>query len=150
MRAPEITYGYTAPTDTAGPTFELFTRNESISGGASALSVLTFGDIPKDRILVLSNVALTADPGNAQFIDEMRIQGITQAGLIFDIATDIVVKAANIEASLNWDGAVYIQGGGLGNDSIRVLASFDAFANANLLAVGLHGVVIPHGNVASF
>jgi len=149
VRAPEITYRFIAPTDTAGGTFDLLSRQVSQSAGVVTIEIL-IADLPKDRILVLTNAALTADPGAAQLVVEMKIQGVTQAGLIFDIATDITLGAADIEKSLNWTGSVYIQGGGVGRNTVRAVALFDAAVAANNITFGAHGIIIPHGNVGSF
>ena len=149
MRTPEITYSYASPVDTAGLTFEILTRQLSVSQGTNPI-VFSLDGIPKGRILVITNIALAAHPGATQNIVEMKIQGVTQDGMIFNIATDVFVHAANEEHSLNWDGAIYIQGGGEDRDSLRATALFNAGANANTATIGWHGIVIPHGNAGAF
>lgn len=149
MRVPEITYGFASPTDTAGVTFEILSRQFSTSGAANPVLFL-LSSFPKDRILVITNIAFAAHPGATQNVEELKIQGVTQAGLIFDIATDVLIHAADEEVSLNWDGEVYIQGGGDGRDSLRVSALFNSGAVANTATIGWQGIIIPHGNAGAF
>jgi len=149
VRVPEITYGFTSGTDVAGVTFEILSRQLSASQSTNPI-VFLLNDIPKGRILVLTNVALTGQPGATQLVDEMRIQAVTQAGLIYDIKTDVLVHAADEEVSLNWDGEIYIQGAGDGNTSLRAIVTYDSGTNANTSTVGWAGIIIPHGNVGAF
>jgi len=149
VRAPNITYGFLTPTDTSGPMLQVLSRQEQLSSSA-VLFTFTVDDIPKDRILVLSNASLAAEPNAALVLEEMKIQGVTQTGLIFDIATDITVEAAGVRKSLDWAGEVWIQGGGLGTSTLRATALFNSNASPNIVSIGWHGVVIPHGNAASF
>jgi len=128
---------------------QVLSRQDQLSSSA-VLFTFTVDDIPKDRILIVTNVALTAEPNAALIVEEMKIQGVTQTGLIFDIATDIEVKAVGQRVSLNWDGQVWMQGGGLGTSTLRATALFDSNASPNIVSVGWHGIVIPHGNAASF
>jgi len=149
VRAPGITYRFTSPIDTAGPSFEIFSRHLQISTGLVVLEQI-FAGLSKDRILVLTNVAVRADPGATQNVIAIQIQGITQAGLNFVIAAFDSLAVADQRETLNWDGAVYIQGGGDDADSVRVFSSYDAGAVANTMTVGLHGIIIPSGNAAAF
>ena len=149
MLVPDIAYAFTRPTDTAGPTFEILSRQQQLST-AAILVELFLTDIPKDRVLVLSNVAMRADPGSGQGVDELVIQGVTQAGLIFDIKTQFIDGANNIRFNLDWQGEVFIQGAGAGNTTLRAFALFSAGAAANLFQASFHGVIIPHGNVGAF
>ena len=149
MFVPDITYRFVAPTDTSGPTFEIVSRQESLSGGP-ALTVLTLSDIPKDRILVLSNCELIGIPGATQNVLEMKIQGVTQAGLIFDIDADVRAGNADDSRDIGWHGQIWIQGGGDGTDTVRVSVLFNAVVNANTVTVGIHGIIIPHGNAGAY
>ena len=149
MLVPDIAYAFSRPTDTAGPTFEILTRQEQISTAALLIEIL-LTDIPKDRVVVLSNVSMRADPGSGQAIDELAIQGVTQAGLNFDIKSQFVDLANNIRGNLDWQGEVFIQGAGDGNTTLRAFALFDVAAAANLFQCSFHGVIIPHGNVGAF
>lgn len=149
MLVPDIAYRFVAPTDTAGPSFEILSRQQSLSGGP-ILTVLTVSDIPKDRILVLSNVELIGEPGATQNVEEMKIQGVTQAGLIFDIDADVRSGSADDSRDIGWHGQVWIQGGGDGNDTVRTTVLFNSVTNANTVTVGIHGIIVPHGNAGAF
>ncbi len=149
MRAPGITYAFASPIDTAGQTFEILTRQDQLSAGVAFFSRVLTG-LGKDRILVLTNVTLTAEPGATQFVDELRIQGVTHTGVIFDLATDVFIHAVDEQVSLNWEGEIYIPGGGTDADFVRNTANFNAGVNANLVTNSWHGIVIPRGNSAAF
>ena len=149
MRAPGITYAFTSSKDVAGPQFEILSRHDQISASSLILETL-ITDLPKDKILVLTNVSVAADPGAAQGVVELAIQGVTQAGLNFTIARKLPIGTTGESDELNWDGEVYIQGGGDGATSVRVISVFGTDTNANLSTVGIHGIVIPHGNAGAF
>lgn len=149
MRAPDITYGYTAPTDTAGPTFEVVARTIQLSSGALTIDFNEL-QLPKDRIFVLTNVSMHASPGATQSVALMFVQIRTQTGVLIDIAREDFVLLANQFQNLNWDGEVYVQGGGPPASSLRLFGQFNADANANLLVASYTGIVIPHGNAGAF
>jgi len=148
VRAPEIVYRFVTPTDTAGGTIDILSRVERLSVGTLQFT-FTVDDIPKDRIIVLTNVALLCEPGPTFDVEELKIQGVTQTGQIFDIATDVTIGAADEEKSLNWQGSVWIQGAGDGNASLRATARVSANTAASAAEVAWHGLIIPHGNVGS-
>jgi len=148
VRVPEIVYRFITPTDTAGGTLDILSRAERQSVGTFQFTFVV-NDIPKDRIIVLTNVALLAEPALAFLVEEMKIQGVTQTGQIFDIATDVTHGVADEEKSLNWQGSVWIQGAGAGNSTLRATVRVDQNTLASAAEVAWHGIIIPHGNVGS-
>lgn len=149
MDAPGITYAFAVPKDTAGPTFEILSRHLQSSVSASLIELFV-GELAKDRILILQSITVAADPGAGQTVTEIAIQGITQAGLNFSIARKLPQKVSGQSEDLNWTGAVWIQGGGSGTNSVRVFAAFGSPTNANLVTAGVAGIVIPRGNAGAF
>ena len=147
MRAPGITYAFTSPTDTAGPTLDVVNRHFQQSS-ADALIQFIIRDVPKDRIFILQNFSLLAAPGTGQGIFEMKIQGITRAGLNFTIATASPDPAATASFSLNGNPDVWIHGGGKGKDTLRVFGFFNGAVFANNFTVGISALIIPNGNVS--
>ena len=150
MRAPNIAYQFTAPTDTAGPTIELVNRTVQISGGAGDELELLQLEVPKDRIFILSNVTMDTNPGAAQIVEVMRVEGRTQTGFLFGIANEEFQLAADDQASLNWQGEVWIPGGGQKTTTLRFFARFNASVVANFLRAEYSGIVIPRGNAGAF
>jgi len=149
VRAPEITFRYQYPRDIAGPTFEILARTFDTGLTSATSLVLTLVGVPLNKILVLTNANIEAIPGTAQQIDEMGVQATTQAAQTWNISTAKLELADTIEAALNWQGEVYIQG--RGNDPcVRMFGVFDGGVNDNRLFCSLHGIVIPRGNAGPF
>lgn len=136
-------------TDVSGPTALILSRHFQLSAGATLLEFF-FSDLPKDRVLVLSNVSLLAAPGATQAGRAMSIQAFSQGVENFNIDQRIPLFVADINQVLNWQGEVYIQGGGPGTDTLRIFTVFSAGANANAITVGVHGMIIPRGNLGGF
>ena len=149
MRFPGIAYSFMRDTDVAGPTALILSRHFQISA-AAAFQEFNFGNLAKDRVLVLTNVAIIANPGGAQIVEEVALQGISQGELNFNIERQEPVLGGGISATLNWQGEVYIQGGGDGTNTVRMFASYDAGVSNNTITVGLHGIIIPRGNLGGF
>jgi len=149
VQAPDITYQFAQAKDTAGPSFEVLSRQQSLSASANLIEIL-FTDLPKDRVLVLTNVSMNNNPGTTQFQLEIRAQAGTQGGALVDIVSDVVNKGASIQAGLNWQGVFYIMGLGIGETALRLFASYNSGAVANTLDVNFHGIVIPRGNAGAF
>lgn len=148
MFAPDITYRYIYPIDSAGPTFEILSRVLNNTDTSGTIVVELTG-IPKNKVLVLSNASLFADPGAAQTLLTMDLSGLTAAGALFPIVTgapDVVAK----RQALNWSGAAYIPGRGDTDPSLRLTAVFDLGVAGNFAQMSVHGVVIPRGNASSF
>jgi len=136
-------------TDVSGPTALILSRNFQLSTGAQLVEFL-FQDLPKDRVLVLTNVGMVATPGAAQNVLELVIQGVSQGVENFNILREEPRVGVAVNAAANWQGEVYIQGGGPGTDTVRIFGFFDAAANANTITIGMHGIVIPRGNLGGF
>jgi len=149
VRAPEITYRYIYPKDIAGPTFEIMTRANTLSSSSTALNDDVLG-IPKDRTLVLTNIAVQANPGAGFSVGDIQIVGFTAAGLVFVISWQEFTAVADLEQSHNWQGEVYLQGRGIGQPIVRIHSAYSSGAAANVQTFGLHGIVIPRGNAGAF
>lgn len=149
MKAPEITYRFQYRRDTAGPTFEIvhrtFTLSDTDATMQSRLSI-----IPLDKVLVLSNIAVQANPGATQAVDDIRVSGFTPAGLEFNISRFVAPGTADANVSFNWQGEVYIHGREPKAFNVQVFVTFDAGANANVVDTTISGIVIPRGNAALF
>jgi len=149
MRFPGIAYSFMRDTDVAGPTALILSRHFSVSSSLALLEFL-FTDLPKDRVLVLTNVAVAGLPGASQGVREVGIQGISQGEENFTIAHDYLPGTNDLRAMINWQGEVYIQGGGPGTTTVRLLTFFTDLTNANTMTIGIHGIIIPRGNLGGF
>jgi len=149
MRIPEIAYRYLYPIDVASPTLELVTRELS-STLTNALVELSLTGIPTNKILVLSNVTLLADPGATQSVTFLEVAAFTGAGARFLIAQERPVAVADQNRVLNWQGECWIPGRGDAAISVTVGAGFSAGVAGNNLVLGLFGSIIPRGNMAMF
>ncbi len=149
MLAPDLTYSFRMPKDVSGPTFEILSRDASISDTSTTVT-FTLDDLPKDRLLILSNIQVHANPGAAQGMDNIRAFGTTPAGQMFGIARLNEPVVAGLTRSLNWQGQVYIMGGGRGTNQVTIVGGFDSGVAANVITVGIHGLVIPRANAAAF
>lgn len=149
MRFPGIAYSFQRPTDVAGPTALILSRHAEV---ASALSVqiFTFGDLAKDRVLVLTNLTVKAKPGAAQFVTEIQVQAFSQGESSFNVAQETPTGIVNQSEVLNWQGEVYIQGGGPATQTINIFTFFNASVTVNTMRLGLHGIIIPRGNLGGF
>lgn len=148
MKQPDITYRFARPIDTASPTFEVYSRTDSDTQAAIGVSVGFFG-LPKDRVLVLSNATLLADPGATQNVSDMRMEFLTATGLNVPFARG-QAGAGDQRRIENWQGEIYIFGQGPDLFNLLFNATFNAAVNPNLLNASASGVVIPRANMASF
>jgi len=148
VRAPDITYGFSVAKDTAGPTFEIFHAIDQRSGGVSVDEFVQTG-LAKDRALVLTNATVTANPGSSQLVVEMKIQIVTHTGVIVDLQVDTLNRTGGDDAFMNWQGEVYLLGGGDGADFLRSFAQYSSVTVANTTTVSWSGVVVPRGNIAA-
>ena len=146
---PGIAYAFQRPTDTAGPTALILSRHFQSSSGITLVEFL-FSDLSKDRVLVLTNVSIIADPGAAQGVREIKIQALSQGQENFTIDARIPLNIADQIEVLNWQGEVYIQGGGPGTNTLRIFSFYSAAVAANTMTVGIHGIIIPRGNLGGF
>jgi len=149
VRAPDITYRYIYPKDVAGPTFEQIGR--SVTGSASATGVsASFAGIPKDKVLVLSNINCLANPGAGQDVVTMQVDMFTSAGAEFVIISQNEAGTADLTTFLNWQGELYIPGRSDGLNSLTAFCVFNAGVAANSVTMQFLGVVIPRANVSTF
>lgn len=149
MLTPDLTYSFRQPKDVSGPTFELFSRSATVTDTATAV-VFTVTDLPKDRMLVLSNVTVFANPGAGQALSGITVDAVTAARLGFAIARLNPVPLADANIAFNWQGQVFVLGGGADSTLLTVTATFDAGVNANAIVTSVHGVVIPRANASPF
>jgi len=149
MKAPDITYRYLYPKDVSGPTFEIVSRNDG--GAVTATSrTFTFAEIPKDKVLVLSNFMSTATPGATQAVTSITLSAFTSSGQEWTIVGQSFVVAADVVQTLAWDGVVYVAGREPGAANLRMVGTFDAGVASNAINFNFHGFVIPRGNAAIF
>jgi len=151
VNVPEITYAFNTPKDVAGPTAEVLSRVLNTSGLAASLTVSVTG-IPRDRILILQNVAIESFPDALQSVNQIRIQGFTGAGQQFEIARTRPSTPLAVSEGLtfNWQGSVWLHGRAGNQVAVSVVSTYNAGVTENFLSVGLQGIVIPRGNVAMF
>jgi len=149
VRAPPITYRYIYPKDVAGPTLEGFVRHRTVVAAATQIEQFVTG-IPKDRILVLTNVCMECAPGAAQILENIAVQGFTSAGLQFNIALERPDPTVSADRVLNWTGEVWITGRGEGVNSMRLNSVYDLGVANNTTTFTVFGFIIPRANVAPF
>jgi len=149
MLAPDLTYSFRQPKDTSGPTFETFSRQATVSDTSASLTIAV-SDLPKDRMLALSNVTILGQPGLTQGVSSMRLHGTTPAGLSFDIFRFNEPLVTDLQRSLNWQGQIFLLGGGSGVTILTASGSFDAGVAANNLHIGAFGIVMPRANAGPF
>lgn len=149
MRAPPITYRYSYPRDTAGQTFQPLYRHISVTA-QTAVVTTTFAGIPRDKVLVLSNACVDADPGAAQSCLQIVLRGHAPAGIAFNIRIENFVADADETRSLNWQGEIFLVGNATDQINVRAFATFSSGVAANTTTFSLYGVVVPLANVGPF
>lgn len=149
MDAPGQTYAFLSAIDTAGPTFQLF-QQQTVSAAAGTNLQLFVTNIPKDRVLVLTNAVVHGTPGAAQHVRDLSIAGWTQMGASFLIARKNTLLVDDQPEFLNWAGRAYLMGAGVGNNTAEIQIRFDATVAANSAVGTFSGIVIPRGNIATF
>lgn len=149
MKAPDLTYRFVYPKDVAGPTFGLLFRRFDDSQVATSVNAQLQG-IPKDRILVISNLSVSITPGAAQTPLLGTISGFTAAGAQVNIHTQAFTGAAGAPVTQNWQGEAMVLGRGAGVQSVNFRVTFDLGGVANAATWHIFGYVIPRGNSYSF
>jgi len=149
MRAPGITYRYSYPRDTAGQTFQPLYRHISDSDTATLVTA-SFAGIPRDKVLVITNVCVECDPGAGQSCTNIVLRAHAPAGIAFNIAMNFFAAAADESRSLNWDGEIFLVGNARDQINVRAFGIFSSGVAANLTTMSLYGVVIPLANVGPF
>ncbi|MEA3482769.1 MAG: hypothetical protein U9R65_12545 [Pseudomonadota bacterium] len=147
MRVPELVYQFQRPLDAAGPTFELYQRELAATfNGVQVRAALS--NVPKDRVLVISNVHVRSVRGGVVGITRIVINGTTNAGRVITIKNVDFVPAVGGSANLDWQGEVQLLGGGPLISTIFADTFFDAANAANGTTISVFGIMIPRGNIA--
>lgn len=149
MRAPELTYRYIYRIDTAGPTFEVLARVFNASGAATLVSINLTG-VPKNKVLVLTNVTALSNPGATQAVTAITISMFTSAAAQVNVVQETFPVDADENQTLNWQGEIFIPGRGGTFPSVGMSSSYDAGVASNICGFALQGVIIPRGNIATF
>ena len=149
MLAPNIAYSFALPKDVAGPTFEIVNRTVQLSTGLQFIELNEL-EVPKDRIFILSNVTVEANPGAAQIVQQISVELTTQTGLIIGIAEELPAAAAGQSFTLNWSGEIWNQGGGPEFRCLRFTSTYDLSAASNTMQCNYSGIIIPRGNAGAF
>jgi len=149
MRAPDITYRFSLPIATSGPTLELFAKRTAFSN-TNANIVANITGPAKDRIFVLTNLNLELIPGATQSVVRGRVDGRTPGGLVFSIANIHFAGTADERQEINWQGEIYIGGAGMDIEILLGAAQFSAGVASNTIEISAAGFVIPRGNVAPY
>lgn len=148
MRAPEGTF-FLNERDRNGPTFEPFTRIFQLASVVNPHEFL-INNIPKDRMLVLTNAHVRGIPQAALSVVYLLLQGNTQANMTFDIAVEFPEVIVNQARVLNWQGSVYILGAGSGQRTLRMVVNYSGAHASNTSYVGVHGIMVPRGNASPY
>lgn len=151
MRVPELVYQFVRPLDSAGPTFELYQRRQGPTLFNGIQLFQTFSGIPKDRVLVISNIQITAVPGGAVDVQAIHLRGATQAGRILIIEQlffPVPASAGDSSRALNWTGEIALLGAGAGNETLSGIVDFSAANAGNSIDMSVFGTMIPRGNIA--
>jgi len=149
MRAPEISYRFQYPKDVSGPTFEIVARTLSTSASSLTIQNDVF-EVPKDKVFCLSNVSMIANPNATNGVVNMVLSIFSAAQSRVQLMNLEFPATADAEETLNWQGEVYMLGGGAGTVSLRFYFEFDDALAANQAVANWNGIVIPRGNAAAF
>lgn len=113
----------------------------TLNQAATSVTISLF-TVPQGRYLVLSQASAIAQPGAAQNVDQFQIDYLHLTDF-YVIAIDNTAKAANIRASLNWNGQILIPPAA----TVRVVGSFNAAVAANTVGLWINGILIPAANI---
>lgn len=149
MRVPDILYRLSRAPGALGPLVELFVRRQETSASATSVSSAITG-VPKDKILIVTNLSMDLSPGAAQQIIRCVMSGRTPGGQVFAIKQLGFTEVDAFRTGMNWQGEVSIGGGGTDASILLFDSVWDGGANANQQVVSVFGYVIPRGNVAPF
>jgi len=149
MLVPDIAYRYLYRIDTASPTLEIVSRELSASAAALTVTVALTG-VPANKILVVSNLTASCNPGAGLACTFIQMAGFTAAGARYLIHQSNFVTTVDVIQEANWQGEVWSPGRGEGVSSIEITGVFNSLAAANAVTIGLFGIIIPRGNTAAF
>lgn len=145
MLAPNIAYAFSTPKDVAGPTFEVVTRTIAETDSVIAITIDTL-EVPKDRLLVVANICMIANPNAGNGVVNMVASVITAAGQRVQLMNLELPATADAEETLNWQGEVFVLGGGQDTSSLRFYFEFDNALAANQATASYTGIIVPRGN----
>lgn len=147
MIVPDITYRYMTATDTSGPTFEILTHFETITSVAIA-HVFTLTGVPKDRVLLISNVQIEMNATGTESAEHVAIFARTPAGATANLTQEQfpVVQAGTV--NVDWQGQIFVGGSGADNTILQCNAVYDAGVLTKTSHFSVFGVMIPRGNIA--
>lgn len=149
MRFPELVYQLAQSPASTGPLLELFARRVRVADTSASIPVSINGPA-KDKVLVVTNIAVDFSPGAAQQIIRGVFSGRTPGGVIWSLQELGFVEVDGFRTGMSWQGEVAIGGGGVDRSIIIVDGVFDGGVQTNTVTVGVAGYVIPRGNIAPF
>jgi len=150
VRAPDITYRYLGAIDVSGVTLETIHRQADTSTAVASVTHTLIPAIPKDRALILSNIAIESIPGAAQTLTDVAVLITGPTGIAVNVARFAGAAAAAAREAFNWSGEVYVLGAGTGFTTLTVTAFWNAGVAANRLITSCSGLVIPRANIGNF
>lgn len=140
MKFPEWLYSL-LPGDAGTQLISIIWREASSAVANASVSVTMFV-VPKDKVLVLTNVTGLFDPGAAQGCFERRVMADPPEGTTrYNILHSITGGTADVVTDANWQGEVIIPGGW----KVKVEGTFTAAIAANLVEGEMHGYLVPRG-----
>lgn len=149
MRLPDICYRFSVATDQSGPTFELCPRFLNVAATTASV-VANLTGIAKDRVLCITNLQASFIAGGTEALTRAAFFGTSPAGVVFNIHQERFAEVADQREHMNWQGEIYIGGGGRDQTIVTCEAIFDGAVNNNSVIFSIFGVVIPRGNIAPY
>lgn len=100
--------------------------------------------IPNDKVMIVNNLVLAADPGAAQACIALQLSLLVPTALSFiPIARTTFAAVLNENQALNWSGSLVAPPG----YAVNMLGTFDAGVAANQITGTVVGILIPVGNI---
>lgn len=145
MIVPDQCYAFRNLADTASGTVQLVKRKLNGTAAATTVATATYM-VPSDRIFILTALYIFMDPGAGQIAQYGNVALLLEGGVdSVPIMGTPIVENATVDLRLqnHWSGALWMAA----NQQIRGGGVFDAGVANNSLEVGMHGILIPRGNV---
>lgn len=143
MLFPEFLYQLNARDQQVTWLEPLFTQINPAAALQAAWSELVY-QVPNDRVLVLTHVFASANPGGAQGVTDLaifaRVPLSSPAYRLLFFSETIV---AGLTRATRWQGELLLPPGW----QIAISATFDAAAVANAVSADVAGVLIPTGTI---
>lgn len=144
---PELVYQFRLPKDTASPTLEqILYGTQDVSAAATTVDTsATPYTCPGDRVAIITQALLKAQPGAAQWCTRLRLM-LNRGGEVFPIAgrEGFTAAAAPGYVYYNLSQPIHLHPGW----SLYANGSFNAGAVANFVQICLQGFLIPRGNIS--